>query len=393
MDFSKLISNIEDTHWALHHQAIKAINVNLTLRNYFIGLYIVEYEQNGEDRAQYGQKLILNIAKKIAVKGFSETNLKLYRQFYNSYPDLLSHILESDSVRKLISQPVADQLSLVYKQSLSISQTPSDELQNTNNEYNTISQTVSDEFNKNKHILTLIKKVSFSHFVELIKLPNETKRRFYELLILKTTPSVKELKRQIETLSFERLGFSNDSEIALNEIENKIAPQASTDLVKTHYCFDFLNIRQPQLLEESELEQALIDHLQQFLIELGNGFCFEGRQKRILIGDEYYSIDLVFYHRLLKCHVLIDLKTKHAKHENIGQLKAYIEHYKRNVMQENDNPPVGILLVTGQNKTLVEYAIADADKELFVSQYLLTLPNQKELENLIENEINNWVEL
>ena len=153
----------------------------------------------------------------------------------------------------------------------------------------------------------------------MIKIEDETKRHFYELLILKTQPSVKELKRQIEALTYERVGLSENKTKSFQEVAKKIQPQESIDLVKSHYFFEFLNLSQSHLVEETELEQALIAHLQQFLTELGNGFCFEARQKRILIGDEYYFIDLVFYHRILKCHVLIELKTKAAKHENIGQ--------------------------------------------------------------------------
>jgi predicted nuclease of restriction endonuclease-like (RecB) superfamily len=226
--------------------------------------------------------------------------------------------------------------------------------------------------------------------VELIKISDEVKRSFYELLILKTQPNIRELRRQIQTLSYERLGFSQVKEIAFEQIEQKITPELSSDIVKSHYFFEFLHINQPQLIEESELEQALINHLQEFILELGNGFCFEARQKRILIGDEYFFIDLVFYHRMLKCHVLIELVTDKANHDNIGQLKTYLNFYKRNFVQPNDNPPVGILLVTDQNKTLVEYAVADSDIDIFVSQYQLELPNKKQLEAFITNELKNF---
>jgi len=205
--------------------------------------------------------------------------------------------------------------------------------------------------------------------------------------VLKTTLSVKELKRQIESLTYERFGLSTDYTTALKQIEQKITPETTVDLVKSHYFFEFLKIKQPNLIEESDLEQALINHLQEFIIELGNGFCFEARQKRVLIGDEYFFVDLVFYHRLLKCHVLIELKTEKAKHEHIGQLKVYLQHYKKTVMAADVNPPVGILLVTDKNTTLVEYAVAEADKELFVSKYQLQLPDKKELENFIQNEL------
>jgi predicted nuclease of restriction endonuclease-like (RecB) superfamily len=240
-----------------------------------------------------------------------------------------------------------------------------------------------------KHSSTIFQNISYTHFTELIKIDDSSKRYFYELLILKTQPSVKELKRQIDTLTYERVGLSGDYKTSFDEVIDKIQPQQASDLVKSHYFFEFLNINKPNLIEETKLEQALVTHLQQFITELGNGFCLEARQKRILIGDEYYFIDLVFYHRILKCHVLVELKTENAKHEHIGQLKAYLQHFKKKIQEENDNPPVGILLVTNHNKTLVEYAIADSDLDIFVSKYQLKLPDKAKLEAFINNELKN----
>lgn len=358
MNFEKLIIHIQETSQFLQQGAVKAVNTRLTLRNWLIGFYIVEFEQNGSDRAEYGAKLLENIAQNINIRGLSETSLKLCRQFYNTYPQTLG----------LLTQEFKHMLPVNFLSENSIRQLSTDELQS-------------------KHLYQLFSAVSFTHLVELIKIDNSTKRQFYELLILKTRPSVKELKRQISALTFERVGLSQNYKESFKEIKNKIQPQEAEDLIKSHYFFEFLNIREPYLIEETVLEQALISHLQQFITELGNGFCFEARQKRILIGDEYYFIDLVFYHRILKCHVLVELKTDIAKHEHIGQLKAYLQHYKKNIQEETDNPPVGILLVTNQNKTLVEYAIADSDLEIFVSKYQLQLPNKEKLEAFIDKEL------
>jgi predicted nuclease of restriction endonuclease-like (RecB) superfamily len=302
--------------------------------------------------------------------------LKLCRQFYVVYPEILETL--SSEYTNLI--PV------------SIRQTLSDKLLLPDNDGNRIRQTVSDEFESTKNSKTiqrLLLSCSFSHIVELIKLEEQTKRKFYELLVLKSTLSVRELQRQINTLTYERLGLSQNKAVALEQIRNKITPEQNSDLVKTHYFFEFLNISHPEFVEESDLENALISHLQEFIIELGNGFCFEARQKRILIGDEYFFIDLVFYNRILKCHVLVELKTEKANHEHIGQLKTYINYYKKNFTLPNDNPPVGILLVTSQNKTLVEYAVADSDTDIFVSQYMLQLPDKDQLIKFINSEIMN----
>lgn len=363
MNFDKLVLRIQETNELLQQNAVKAVNTYLTLRNWLIGFYIVEFEQKGGDRAKYGTKLLENIAKNIDVRGLTASELSRCRQFYITYPQIfgtlsqeLKNLLPSDFLTQSVESGILG--------------TATQELQVDNL----------------KHITTVFKNISYSHIVELIKIEDNTKRRFYELLILKTQPSVRELKRQINSLTFERVGLTENHSTSFDEVIKKMQPIQAIDLVKSHYFFEFLNLGQSHLIEENELEQALVSHLQQFITELGNGFCFEARQKRILIGDEYYFIDLVFYHRILKCHVLIELKTEQAKHEHIGQLKSYLQHFKKKVQEENDNPPVGILLVTNQNKTLVEYAIADSDLDIFVSKYQLQLPDKSKFEEFINKE-------
>lgn len=387
MNFDNLVSQINETHELLHKNTVKAINVSLTFRNWLTGLYIFEFEQNGEDRAKYGTKIIPELANRIDVKGLGETNLKLCRQFYLIYPFLLKNASNElkNNLPFQIRQSLTDQLYLYDNQIIEIGQSVTDQFSQLNISQDNSVARIEDYSYVNKLFLT----TSYTHFVELIKISDPTKRKFYELLILKTTPSVNELKRQINTLTFERLGLSGNYELAYEQIQQKINPQENHDIIKSHYFLDFLNIRHPQLVEESDLEEALINHLQEFILELGNGFCFEARQKRILIGEEYYFIDLVFYHRILKCHVIVELKTDNVKHEHIGQLKTYINFFKKNIVEKTDNPPIGILLVTNQNKALVEYAVADSDNELFVSQYLLQLPDKQKLVDFIENEIKN----
>lgn len=366
MNFNQLTKTLLVTHNDFYQNAVKAINIGLTLRNWLFGFYIVEFEQNGEDRAKYGKQLLINLAQQLSIKGLTAPELSRCRQFYNTYPEILGLLTQKSSISKFsVLLPDFSRNSILGL--------PTQELNNA--EY--------------KHLINIIQSISYTHFTELIKIEDTIKRKFFELLILKTQPSVAELKRQIYSLTYERLGLSKNKDIAFKDIQQKITPIESKDLVKSHYFFDFLQISQSHLIEESELEQALINHLQDFIIELGNGFCFEARQKRILIDDEYFFIDLVFYHRILKCHVLIELKTEQAKHEHIGQLKVYLQHFKHTVMETTDNPPVGILLVTDKKKTLVEYAIADSDKEIFVSKYQLQLPDKKELETFINKEIAN----
>lgn len=214
------------------------------------------------------------------------------------------------------------------------------------------------------------------------------KRRFYERLILKMQPTVKELKRQINTLYYERSEISKKPDMLSKMVEQTAETIAAKDIIKSPFTFEFLGLKAKDVVYESDLERSLLEHLESFLLEMGHGFCFEAKQKRILIGGEYFFIDLVFYHRILKCHVLVELKVDDAKHEHIGQLKTYVNYYKKEMMQKDDNPPVGLLLVTNQNKALVEYAIADSDQQLFVSKYLLELPSEEELIAEIERENN-----
>lgn len=231
----------------------------------------------------------------------------------------------------------------------------------------------------------LLSSISFSHFIELMKIDNPIKRMYYEMLTIQTGLSVRELKRQIGALSYERVGLSGDIEHALTTIQQKIHPQTVTDTIKDDYFFEFLNIPQQRasLLKENELETLLLDHLRDFIIELGNGFCFEARQKRILIGDEYYFIDMVFYHRILKAHILLEVKISPFDHAHVSQLYSYLNYYKAEVMEPDDNPPIGILLVTDKNDALVQYATAGMDEQIFVSKYKLQLPTEQQLKDLI----------
>ena len=197
---------------------------------------------------------------------------------------------------------------------------------------------------------------------------------------------MRELKRQIASLYFERAGLSRDKE-KLAERVNAGAQRMQPRLtVRDPYVFEFLGLRAKEVMGESDLEGCLLDKLQEFLLEMGHGFCFEARQKRILIGDEFFFIDLVFYHRVLKCHVLVELKVNEFTHEHLGQLNTYVSWYKRNEMVSGDNPPIGILLCTGKNHALVEYALADMNNSLFVSKYQLELPKKEEIQKFLKEQ-------
>lgn len=368
MNFENLIQNIEITHQNLQTKVSQTINQSLTLRNWCIGAYIVEYEQKGKDKAEYGKQLLHKLAASIKtknIKGLGKTDLKNCRIFYNSYPHLRQVF---ESLKLLDTDTFNNQIQ--------------------------IGQTLSDQFkvmdkDKVNYFIILFRKISYSHFVVLMSIDNPTKRQYYELLTLKTTLSIRELKRQIDTLAYERTGLSQNKELSIEQIQKTILPQTAEDAIKDIYVFEFLGLDSKEVVTENDLEKALIQHLQEFILELGNGFCFEARQKRILIGEDYFFIDLVFYHRILKCHVLIELKIDKMHIGHIAQLKTYLNYYNKEIKLEDDNASIGILLVTDKNQTLVEYALPEKQNELFISKYKLQLPSEQQLLDFIQNEIKN----
>ena len=368
--FNKLITTIEQVHRQLQAAAASSVNQSLTVRNWLFGYYIVEFEQNGEDRAVYGDKLIERLAEKLNhIKGIDERSLRRFRQFYLYYPHFEPTIRGS----------LTPELGLTEIRG---SLTP---ILPTSSKVGSLTPLLEERLVVPPQ--KILSKLSYTHIEQLLNIDNQLKRTFYELECIKGTWSVRELKRQINSLYFERSGLSAKPEKLSTLINQNIVPQAPTDIIKNIYSFEFLDINIKPIVEESDLETALLDHLQEFILELGNGFCFEARQKRILIGNEYYFIDLVFYHRILKCHVLIDLKIGKFEHGDIGQLNTYLNYFKAEVGEKSDNAPVGILLVAEKDSALVKYATAGMDENLFVQQYLIKLPSTEQLKNYIENEL------
>lgn len=233
----------------------------------------------------------------------------------------------------------------------------------------------------------LVNNLSFSHIREIMVIDDALERFFYETECIKCNWSVRELRRQIKTNLYVRAGISKKPELLIQSSEDNCNITMIT--IKDPFTFEFLGLDAKEAVSESDLEQALMDHLQEFMLELGEGFCFEARQKRIVIDDKYYFIDLVFYNRLLHCNVIIELKNDEFKHEDLGQLNAYVGYYKKNEMAEGDNPPVGILLCTDKGSEMVEYALSGMDNQLFVSTYMLHLPDKKKLQEFILKEMED----
>ena len=352
--FGDLTSIIQTTHDAALSSAVKAINRMQTMRNWLIGYYIVEYEQNGKDRAEYGAKLLKKLEERVNRKGMTTTLFKWARKFYRLYPQM------------------SDNLPL------------------------NIFRTVSDDFGKQKSATvmhqfvtpgkTIISHLSFTHLREIMTLNDPLARYFYEQECIKCTWSVRELRRQISTNLYVRAGISAnpDKLLSLPSVQGHDSAELQ---IRQPFTFEFLGLKAQDIVDEHDLEEALISHLQEFILELGKGFCFESRQKRIIIDDEYYYPDLVFYNRILHCGVIIELKNEEFSYENFGQLNAYVSHYRENEMQPGDNPPIGILLCTRKGKKMVEYALAGMDNQLFVSTYMLQLPDKKTLEEFLLKQL------
>jgi len=326
-NYSNLVSSIAQTLEHGRNMAARAVNTQLLQTYWQIGQYIVEYEQNGSDRATYGKLLIDTLAKDLSVihgKGFSRSNLIYMRLLYLKYP---------------------------------ISEKPS-------------------------HLL------SWSHYVELLKIDNDLERLFYEKQAINENWSIPELKRQKQASLFLRLAASKDKEgiIKLSK-QGQIVEQPS-DIIREPYVLEFLKIPEPYHINESKLESRIIDNLQHFLLELGKGFAFIGRQYRITLANRHYYVDLVFYHRILKCFVLIDLKKETAGYEDIGQMNMYLGYFENEEKTEGDNPPIGIVLAREKDELQISYALHNVSSQLYVSKYQLYLPNEQELRKEIERIYN-----
>lgn len=322
--YDKLIYDISKVVNNGRNEAAKAIN-NVLVNTYWqIGRYIVEYEQGGNSKAEYGLALLKNLASDLTIrlgKGFSRPNLNNMRLFYLRYP---------------------------------------------------ICQTVSD-------------KLSWSHICELIKIDDELERSFYEKETINEKWDVRTLRRQKNSSLYLRLAASKDKEGLLKLANNGIEIQKPEDIIKDTYTLEFLKIPQTERYSEKELEDRIIGNLEKFLLELGKGFTFVGRQYRLTINNINYYCDLVFYHRILKCFVIIDLKINPLQHADIGQMNMYMGYFAQEENMPEDNPPVGIILAREKDELLVKYATYGIDNNLFISKYELYLPDRDELKKLVDN--------
>lgn len=361
LSFENLVGQVVHVHSITSSYAKNAINQLLTVRNWSIGYYIVEFEQNGQDRAEYGTHLLQKLEESLNIKGMNKMLFYKCRAFYLRYPQIFSTASKKlKSIENVFELPIlpvfSEKILLAEKFSMT-----------------------SKKFETEPEVL--ISRLSFSHIMEIVPIEDPLERFFYEFECMRGNWSVKELRRQITTNLYVRAGVSGNPEKLLAQ-----AADSGQDImlgIKEPYTFEFLGLDAKDTVTESDLEQALMNHLQEFLLEMGKGFCFEARQKRIVIDGEYYFPDLILYNRILHCSVIVELKNEEFNHENFGQLNAYVAYYKENEMYEGDNPPVGILLCTKKGPKMVEYALSGMDNQLFVSTYMLQLPDKKQLTDFL----------
>ena len=362
MDFEALVKHISTIQNTLQAQAAHAVNLALTSRNWLMGCYIVEFEQNGEDRAAYGEQLLKRLEQRLKTKGLNERRFREFRRLYLVYPQLKEPIAQYITSQIQIRQSLtAESENNVWKLSAEHPQAKT-------------SMIPSDR---------LFNRLSSTHLNTISGIENPVKRAFYEMETIRGCWSVKELERQIASLYYERSGLSKNKEALSALVQQQATLLQPKDVINTPVTLEFLGLNERALVTENDLEQSILDNLQRFLLEMGHGFCFEARQKRILIDEDYFFADLVFYHRILKCHVIVELKIDKFRHEYASQLNMYLNYFKAEVMQPDDNPPIGILLCTEKGDTLVKYATAGLDPNIFVQKYMIELPSEEEIKAFI----------
>lgn len=374
-DFDGLVAHIQQTQDVLQNNARLVINRHVTAKAWLTGYYIVEYEQKGADRAKYGEQLLKKLAEKLKdKKTFSYRTLRLYRQFYLVY----------------------NRLGLPIKKylcgNLSIGQSVIAKLKSSQNEGLIIWQSViaksSDVVGNEVWVdpQELFDKLSFTHLAAILPISDPLERTFYETMAIRGTWSVRELQRQIDSNYYFRSGWSQKPEALAKLVEGKAETDTLALDIKSPFTIEFLGLQAKDVVEESDLETALITHLQDFILELVMGFCFEERQKKMLIDDRYFKADLVFYHRILKRHVIIELKANRLNYADAAQLHLYLAYYRKNIMQPDDNPPIGILLCSEVGQEMAEYSLLDLDESVFISKYQLNVPSKERMTEFLRKE-------
>lgn len=403
-NFESLVKQIQMTSDALQQDAHMVINRSVTSRAWLTGFYIVEYEQHGKDRAKYGDHLLQNLSKRLGGKSYSQTNLRSYRLFYSFYPELKPVIGTYLYERFGIMKEQVDGLTFLSRQiqqSLTAKFEEQRKQQSLTAELESSIQQQKVKFSSDGFAMQLpdgcvkpvpqmlFDRLSFTHIVQLLHVEDSFQRTFYAIETMRGPWSVRELQRQIDSNYYSRSGWSKKPELLSMKVNaNAEKPLFKQDM-KSPYYFEFLGLSTKDAIDEDDLEAAIVSHLKDFIMELGMGFCLEEEQKKLLIDDRYYKADLVFYHRILKCHCIMELKAHRLDYSDVAQLNMYIEYYHKHYMQADDNPPVGLLLCTEYGQEMVEYLAPFTDPQLFVARYELQLPSKEKICNFLMQENGN----
>lgn len=375
--YPQLVTAISAINTQMVTRVASVANQALVLRNWMVGAYIVEFEQNGADRAKYGERLLERLAEDLkgkGIKGLGARTLWNCKAIYFAYPQIRqpaltgfgetaseAEILQTERAESQRGDEGGDSANSVCRIGLA-PEMPS----------------ALDP--------SQLARISWAHFLELIRIDDPWKRAFYENELLQGHWSVRQLQRQIESLLYERTGLSTNKKAVIERARKQEPQESIADVLRDPYILEFTGLVDRPEYSEKELESALLDHVQRFLLELGRGFCFEARQFRMTEGRKHHRVDLVFCHRLLRCHVLIDLKIRGFQPADAGQMNFYVNWFKANMMSPGDNPPVGILLCSDKDGAEVEFATAGMDQKLFVSRYLEALPSVKQLKAFLERD-------
>ena len=329
-------------------KVLQAVNTTMVQTYYEIGRLIVEEEQNGKERAEYGKQILKELSGRLTKefgKGFSEDNLGNMRKFYFTYQPQISETLFRKSEKQ---------------------------------------QTLSAQFEPKPTSLFNEFKLSWSHYLKLMRIEDHQERKFYEIESIKNNWSLRELQRQYDSALFSRLALSRDKAGVLKLSEQGLVIETPQDAIKDPYVLEFIGLPERTAYTEIDLEQKLIDKLEHFLLELGTGFTFVARQKRITFDEKHFRIDLVFYNRILRCFVLIDLKIGELKHQDIGQMQMYVNYYDREVRFTEENKTIGLILCQDKSEAVVQYTLPENNEQIFASKYQTVLPSKEKLKELME---------
>ena len=364
MEFEQLLNLFTQTQQELQTRAARSVDITLVVRNWLFGWYIVEFEQGDANRADmYGKRLLERLAVDLTARmgrGFSKRSLEQYRRFYEFYREI-AQTLPAQS----LNDESRREIRLALTGSNSTSGMPG------------ILQIMSAEL-ANRFV------IGWSHYVALLSVASPDERRFYEIEARENSWGARELERQIASSLYERLALSRDKDGVRALAQTGLVIEKASDVIKDPYVLEFLDMEEKSSYSEHELESAIIDHLEHFLLELGKGFLFEARQKRFTFDNDHFYVDLVFYNRLLRCYVLIDLKREKLTHQDLGQMQMYVNYFDRYVKTADELPTIGILLCHRKNDALVELTLPE-NSNIFASKYQLYLPSKEEFKRELED--------